>query len=82
MSTIQYTPCGVCCRQMEIEVEGDTLKSVTFYGGCDGNLQGISRLVAGRKVDEVVAMLQGVDCRGKGTSCPDQLTRALQSIEK
>ncbi|MFR9523473.1 MAG: TIGR03905 family TSCPD domain-containing protein [Rikenellaceae bacterium] len=82
MSTIQYTPSGVCCRQMEIEVEGDTLKSVIFYGGCDGNLQGVSRLVAGRKIDEVVATLQGIDCRGKGTSCPDQLSRALLSIKK
>lgn len=67
---------------MEIEVEGDTLKSVIFYGGCDGNLQGVSRLVAGRKIDEVVATLQGIDCRGKGTSCPDQLSRALLSIKK
>ncbi|MFI3280621.1 MAG: TIGR03905 family TSCPD domain-containing protein [Rikenellaceae bacterium] len=82
MSTIEYTPCGVCCRQIEIEVDGDTLQSVTFYGGCDGNLQGISRLVAGQKIETVAKMLQGVDCRGKGTSCPDQLSKALLSIQK
>ncbi len=82
MSLIQYTPCGVCCRQMEIEVEGDTLKSVKFYGGCEGNLTGVSRLVAGQKIDAVAAMLRGVDCRGKGTSCPDQLAQALLSIKE
>ncbi len=82
MSTISYTPCGVCCRQMDIEIDGDKVKSVTFYGGCDGNLQGISRLVAGQDIESVAKMLQGIDCRGKGTSCPDQLSKALQSIKK
>ncbi len=81
MATIIYNPEGVCCRQMEIEVEGDILKSVKFYGGCDGNLQGISRLVEGQSVERVISLLRGVDCRGKGTSCPDQLSRALSSIK-
>lgn len=82
MSTIIYTPSGVCCRQMEIEIEGDVIKSVNFYGGCEGNLTGVSRLVAGQRVDDVARMLCGVDCRGKGTSCPDQLSRALASYKK
>ncbi len=82
MSTILYTPEGVCCRQFEIEIEGDTLKSVQFYGGCEGNLTGIGRLVAGQKIEAVADMLCGVDCRGKGTSCPDQLSKALRSIKK
>ncbi len=81
MSTIQYTPCGVCCREMELEIEGDTLKSVIFHGGCDGNLQGVARLVAGQKIDTLAEMLSGIDCRGKGTSCPDQLSKALRSIK-
>ncbi|MFI3331975.1 MAG: TIGR03905 family TSCPD domain-containing protein [Rikenellaceae bacterium] len=81
MSTILYNPTGVCCRQMEIEVEGDTLTNVIFHGGCDGNLQGIGRLVAGQKIDKVISLLGGIDCRGKGTSCPDQLSRALLSIK-
>ncbi len=81
MSTILYTPCGVCCREMELEVEGDTLKSVIFYGGCDGNLQGVARLAAGQKIDTLAEMLSGIDCRGKGTSCPDQLSKALRSIK-
>ncbi len=80
MSTILYTPSGVCCRQMELEVEGDTLKSVKFYGGCEGNLTGIGRLVAGQKIESIVNMLSGVDCHGKGTSCPDQLACALRSL--
>ncbi len=67
---------------MELEVEGDILKSVKFYGGCEGNLTGISRLVAGQKIDTIIEQLSGVDCRGKGTSCPDQLTRALRSLKK
>ncbi len=82
MPTIEFTPQGVCCRQMEITIEGDTLQSVKFYGGCEGNLTGIARLVEGRKIAEVSSMLCGVDCRGKGTSCPDQLARALMSIQK
>ncbi len=82
MSTILYTPSGVCCRQMEIETDGDTIRSVKFYGGCDGNLQGVARLVEGQPIDKVASMLCGIDCRGKGTSCPDQLSRALRSIQK
>ncbi|MFI3279228.1 MAG: TIGR03905 family TSCPD domain-containing protein [Rikenellaceae bacterium] len=81
MSKIIYTPCGVCCREMELEVEGDTLKSVIFHGGCDGNLQGVARLVAGQKIETLAEMLAGIDCRGKGTSCPDQLSQALRSIK-
>ncbi|MFR9503651.1 MAG: TIGR03905 family TSCPD domain-containing protein [Rikenellaceae bacterium] len=81
MAKIQFTPEGVCCREMHIEVEGDILTSVEFIGGCDGNLKGISRLVKGMSVDSVIETLSGVDCRGKGTSCPDQLCRALSSIK-
>ncbi len=67
---------------MDLEIEGDTLKSVVFHGGCDGNLQGVSRLVAGQKIEVIAQMLQGIDCRGKGTSCPDQLSQALRSIKE
>ncbi len=79
MSKFIYTPSGVCCRQMEISIEGDTLTSVCFYGGCEGNLTGISRLVKGQNIDQIIESLEGVDCRGKGTSCPDQLTKALRA---
>ena len=75
-----YTPKGVCSRQIEIEVENGTVKSLKVIGGCNGNLQGISKLVEGMKVEEVIARLKGIDCGGKGTSCPDQITQALEQI--
>ena len=75
-----YTPKGVCSRQIEIEVENGIVKSLKVIGGCNGNLQGISRLVEGMKVEEVIARLKGIDCGGKGTSCPDQIARALEQI--
>lgn len=66
---------------MILELEGSTLKSVEFIGGCEGNLTGIGRLVAGRDVDSIIETLAGVDCHGKGTSCPDQLARALRAYK-
>ncbi len=72
-----FTPSGVCCRQMVITIEGDTLQNVEFIGGCEGNLTGIGLLVAGRSIDSIIATLKGVDCHAKGTSCPDQLAKAL-----
>lgn len=72
---------GVCSRSIEIELEGDTVKSVTFNGGCNGNTKGISSLVRGMKVDEVITRLKGTDCGGRGTSCPDQLAKALEQAK-
>lgn len=79
-----YIPSGVCSRQITIDVnENDqTINSVSFVGGCNGNLKGISSLVKGRKVDEVINDLKGIDCNFKGTSCPDQLAKALEEIKK
>ena len=71
---------GTCSRQIEIEVEDGIVRSVAFTGGCHGNTQGIAALVRGMKVEEAIARLEGIDCRGKGTSCPDQLARALRSM--
>ena len=65
-------------RAIQFDIEGDTIKEVRFIGGCNGNTQGISRLVAGMKVDEAIAKLKGIDCAGRGTSCPDQLATALE----
>ncbi len=76
--TINYTPTGVCSRNIQIEIEGDIIKSVRFLGGCNGNTQGISALVKGMKVADAVERLEGIDCNGKGTSCPDQLAHALK----
>lgn len=75
-----YIPKGVCSRQIELEIEEGIVKSLTVIGGCDGNLQGIAKLVEGMKVEEVIKKLKGIDCRGKGTSCPDQIAKALETI--
>ncbi len=73
-----YKTKGVCSKEIHFEIEGDTIKSVKFIGGCSGNTQGVSRLVEGMKVQEAIDRLSGIDCNGKGTSCPDQLSKALR----
>ena len=80
--TYTYRPRGVCSQYMELEVEDGILRSFRVLGGCDGNLQGIARLVAGMPVDEVIARLDGIRCGGKPTSCPDQLARALKQMKE
>ena len=75
-----YPTRGVCSQALEICLEDDVVKRVQFYGGCNGNTQGISQLVRGMKADEVIARLEGISCNGKGTSCPDQLARALRQM--
>ncbi|MCF0143535.1 MAG: TIGR03905 family TSCPD domain-containing protein [Firmicutes bacterium] len=75
---MQYRPVGVCSQLIEFELDGNTVKSVEFYGGCHGNAQGISSLVKGMDVDEVIARLEGIKCGYKPTSCPDQLAQALK----
>ena len=75
-----YETQGTCSRAIEIETDGDIVRSVRFIGGCTGNTQGVARLAAGRKIDDVIGMLKGIQCRG-GTSCPDQLARALEKIK-
>ena len=75
---MDYRPRGVCAQRIHFELDGDTVKNVQFLGGCNGNLQGISRLVNGMKVDDVIARLEGVKCGNKQTSCPDQFAQALK----
>ncbi len=74
-----YRTNGTCSSQIIIETDGDKVASVQFVGGCSGNTQGVAKLVVGRKIDDVIDMLKGIQCRG-GTSCPDQLARALIEI--
>ena len=76
--TYSYAPRGVCSSRIDLELEGDIIKSVRFTGGCNGNLQGISRLVQGMTAGEAIARLEGIRCGYKPTSCPDQLSRALR----
>jgi uncharacterized protein (TIGR03905 family) len=82
MKHIQYRTKGTCSLMIDVVADDDeTIRQVSFLGGCDGNLQGISRLVVGQKIDDVIPRLSGIDCGGKGTSCPDQLCRALAQLK-
>ncbi len=75
-----YKTSGVCSRSIDFEIEGNTIKNVKFNGGCPGNTNGVARLVKGRNIDEVISLLEGVPCRN-GTSCPDQLAKALKEYK-
>jgi uncharacterized protein (TIGR03905 family) len=72
----------VCSSQIDIELEGDLIRRVQYIDGCHGNTQGVAALCAGRRIDEVIGRLEGIDCRGRGTSCPDQLARALKQLKR
>lgn len=74
-----YTTRGVCSKEIVYSIEDRIIKKVEFHGGCDGNLQAISRLVEGMKVEEAVDKLRGIQCGGKSTSCADQLALALDA---
>lgn len=74
-----YETKGVCAKQIEFDIEGNRIKHVSFIGGCSGNLKGLSKLLEGITVEDAISKLKGIDCRGKGTSCPDQLVNALES---
>ncbi|MCF0106927.1 MAG: TIGR03905 family TSCPD domain-containing protein [Holdemanella sp.] len=80
MARYQFTPKGVCSRQMIIDVEDGIIRNLEVIGGCSGNLSGISRLVKGRSCKEVAETLRGTRCGMKPTSCPDQLAIALEAI--
>ena len=78
-----YMTSGTCSRSIDVELEGNIIKSVAFLGGCHGNLQGISKLVEGMSVEEAIKRLRGICCGSKTTSCPDQLAIALTAaLEK
>jgi len=78
---ITYIPEGVCSQQIDISVVNDTIRSVVFTKGCPGNTQAVSRLVEGMQMDDAIAKLDGILCREKPTSCPDQLAKALKSMK-
>ena len=77
MDKITYETKGVCSRLIEVEVENNIIKSIQFYGGCNGNLKGISSLCVGMDVNDVIKKLKGINCGMKSTSCPDQLASCL-----
>ena len=74
-----YKTKGTCSTQIDIELDGDTIKSVSFTGGCNGNLKGVSRLVEGMKCEDAIGKLRGIKCGFKNTSCPDQLSYAIEA---
>ena len=79
MNHFTYKPSGVCSRQIDIDVEGDTIVKVAFTGGCSGNTQGVAALIAGMNIDEAISRIEGIHCGPRSTSCPDQLSKALKA---
>lgn len=80
--TTDYRTSGTCCKIIHLEIEGDSIKDVSFAGGCNGNLQGLCALVRGLKIKDVLSRLEGIRCGMKQTSCPDQLCHAIRSLEE
>lgn len=81
--TYRYKTKGTCSQLIELEIDDDqTIKNVAFVGGCNGNLQGISKLVCGQKIDDVIKKLEGIKCGFRQTSCPDQLAQALKQVKE
>lgn len=83
MTELDFKPRGVCARMIHVKLskDGQTIESVSFEGGCNGNLKAIGKLVAGQPVDRIVEMLEGNTCGPRQTSCADQMTRALREAQ-
>ncbi len=77
----EYVPRNVCSRHYTLDIEDNKIRSLQVEGGCQGNLGGISRIVVGMDVDDVIKAFEGVDCHGRGTSCPDQISKALKAYK-
>lgn len=81
--TFTYKTTGTCSQLIKLEIDNDqTIKDVSFLGGCNGNLKGISALAIGQKIDDVISRLEGITCGFKKTSCPDQLAQALKKVKE
>lgn len=78
-----YDTRGTCSKKIKVEIDESTNKivKVEFVGGCDGNTKGLAAVLEGMYIDEVIKRLKGIDCRNRGTSCPDQLALALEEIK-
>ena len=81
MNHYTYKTSGVCSRQIDIDVEGNTIVKVAFTGGCSGNTQGVAALIAGMNIDEAISRIEGIHCGPRPTSCPDQLSKALKAYK-
>ncbi|MGL4741753.1 MAG: TIGR03905 family TSCPD domain-containing protein [Sarcina sp.] len=78
---MNYKTSGVCAKEIYFDVVENKVRNVKFINGCPGNLFGIATLVEDMDIDEAIEKLKGIDCRGKGTSCPDQLSKALEDFK-
>ncbi len=78
MEEFNYKPKGVCSTNIKLIIDKDVLTDIEVTNGCPGNLQGIRSLVQGMKLKDVVSKLEGIDCRGRGTSCPDQIAKSIK----
>lgn len=81
MKHFTYKPTGVCSRQIDIDLENDVIVNVAFTGGCSGNTQGVCALIKGMNVDEAISRIKGIHCGPRPTSCPDQLSKALEQAK-
>ena len=77
-----FKTSGVCARAMEFDLDDGVVKNVRFAGGCMGNTTGVAKLAEGRRADELISVLEGIQCGMKGTSCPDQLAKAIKEALK
>ena len=82
MKEFKYIPTGVCAKELLFSIDNDIIIDAKTIGGCPGNSQGISKLIVGMNIDEVISKLKGIDCNGRGTSCPDQIARGLEQYKK
>ncbi len=78
MEEFNYIPKGTCSTNIKLIIDNDILKDIEVTNGCPGNLQGIRSLIQGMKLTDIVSKLEGIDCRGRGTSCPDQIACAIK----
>ena len=79
----EYYPKGICPMKLEFDLDGDVVTNIVFTGGCNGNLRAIGKLVEGKDAKEIADILRGNDCGGRGTSCADQLSIAIdKALEK
>ncbi len=81
MQKYSYRTRGVCAREIQFETDGKIVKNIQFISGCNGNTQGVAALADGMEVEKVIRLLEGIDCNGRGTSCPAQLAKALQELK-
>ena len=82
MSAFEYAPQGGCSRLMPFDIEDNKIHNLKVVGGCNGNLQGIGKLVEGMDIDEVISRVEGIRCGARPTSCPDQLSKALKQAKE